>query len=176
MSEAIHTVVGILPSTKSVQDVIDGLEAGGFDRSQFGMLAPKNALSGAAETSAAALAGDPHTPTDAAFEPESEAALSGALVGGLAYLGAAAAAGAVILAGGPLGLALVAFIGAGGAGGLVGALVAQGFHHEHAQMIDDQLASGGLVLWITPRDAAQESAAKAKLENAGAKSVTVQTS
>jgi hypothetical protein len=173
MSDEQHRIAGVLPTAAALQGVIDDLESQGFDRSQFGVLASKEALP-AGDGDAATLAADPAAHSEAEIEPESGGALTGALVGGLFYLGAAAAAGAVILTGGGLGVALAALVGAGGAGGLVGALVAHGFHHEQAELIDSQIAAGGLVLWIQPRDDAQAQAAKVRLESAGAVKIVVQ--
>lgn len=171
MTDGPHRIVGVLPSAAALQSVVDRLAVSGFDRAQFGVLAAKDAF---VDKSALALANDRETPTDAELEPESEGALAGALIGGLAYVGAAAAAGAVILTGGGLGLALAALVGAGGAAGLAGALVAHGFHQEHADMICDQIAHGGLVLWIQPRDASQEANAVSELKAAGAQKIVTQ--
>jgi hypothetical protein len=173
MSQEQHRIAGVLPTAAALQGVIDDLETHGFDRSQFGVLASQDTLA-ADGGDAAALAADPKAHSEAGVEPESGGALTGALVGGLFYLGAAAAAGAVILTGGGLGLALAALVGAGGAGGLVGALVGHGFHQEQAELIESQIAAGGLVLWIQPRDDAQAEAAKAQLERAGATRIVVQ--
>jgi len=173
MSDEHQRIAGVLPTAAALQGVIDDLETQGFDRSQFGVLASKDALPAADET-ASALAADPKAHSEAEIEPESGGALTGALVGGLFYLGAAAAAGAVILTGGGLGVALAALVGAGGAGGLVGALVAHGFHHEQAELIESQIAAGGLVLWIQPRDDAQAETARAELESAGAAKIVAQ--
>jgi hypothetical protein len=172
MSETQARIAGVLPSASALQTVIDTLETEGFDRSQFGVLATKDSLAGGA--SATALAEAPGTLTEADAYPETEGAIAGALIGGLTYLGAMAAAGAVVLTGGGLGLALAAIIGAGGVGGLTGVLVAHGFQEDHAKFIEDQLALGGLVLWIQPRDAAQAGTARAQLEAAGATKVLTQ--
>jgi hypothetical protein len=172
MSETQDRIAGVLPSASALQSVIDVLETEGFDRAQFGVLAKEGALAGG--SSATALAQAPETPTEADSYPETEGAMTGALIGGLTYLGAMAAAGAVVLTGGGLGLALAAIFAAGGAGGLTGALVAHGFQEDHAKFIDDQIALGGLVLWIQPRDAAQAATARARLEAAGATKIVVQ--
>ena len=175
MTEVQYRVVGVLRSPQALQAVIDRLEVAGFDRAQFGVLASKEALSsGRGAETADELADDPYVPTKAEREPESEGAFTGALVGGLSYLGATAAAAAVILTGGGLGLVLAALVAAGGAAGLVGALVAHGFHQEHADMIEEQLAHGGIVLWIRPRDDDQERAATAELKATGAQKIVVQ--
>jgi len=166
MSDEIHRIAGVLPSGEALNRVVDALETEGFDRSQFGVLASRDALPAGA--TAAEIAHDPKVRTDADSEPETEGLLSGAIIGGLMYAGAATAAGLVVLTGGGLGIALAALIGAGGAGGLVGALVAHGFHRQHAEFIDDQVSRGGVVLWIQPRDAAQAKMAAAQLKAEGA--------
>jgi hypothetical protein len=167
-------IVGVLPSQDALQAVLDDLGEKGFDRAQFGVLASKDAISGEAAKSAVQIASDPGAPTEAPIEPESEHTLAGALIGGLFYIGAAAAAGAVIMTGGGLGIALAALVGAGGAGGLVGALVAHGIHEDQAKMIDTQIAHGGLVLWIEPRDADQAKVASDALTAGGATHVATQ--
>lgn len=175
MSEVEYRVAGVLPSAEALQAVIDRLEVAGFDRAQFGVLATSAALFGHGHYETAdELAADPSTPTAAVQGMESRGALTGTLIGGLAYVGAAAATAGVILTGGGLGLALAATLAAGGASGLAGALVAHGFHQSHASMIHDQLAGGGIVLWIRPRDDQQERAIATELERAGATKIVVQ--
>jgi hypothetical protein len=172
MSDETHRIAGVLPSEAASSRVVDALETEGFDRSQFGVLASRDALP-AGET-AAEIAADPTIQTDADSEPETEGFMSGAVIGGLMYAGAATAAGLVILTGGGLGIALAALIGAGGAGGLVGGLVAHGFHRQHAELIEDQVSRGGVVLWIQPRDAAQAKTAADQLKAQGADPIIVQ--
>jgi hypothetical protein len=159
-------IAGVMPSMTALQGVVDDLETHGFDRSQIGVLTSEEGVPPGED--AAALAADPKAHTDADSYPEGEGGIEGALVGGLFYVGAVAAAGAVILTGGALGVALAALVAAGGAGGLVGALVAHGFHEDHARLIEDQVSRGGVVLWIQPRDAAQADAAVAALKAGGA--------
>jgi hypothetical protein len=172
MSDEIHRIAGALPSAEALNRVVDALETEGFDRAQFGVLASRDALP--AGESAAEIAADPNVRTDANSEPETEGALSGAIIGGLMYAGAATAAGLVVLSGGGLGIALAALIGAGGASGLVAGLVAHGFHQQHAEFIEDQVSRGGVVLWIQPRDAAQAKTATEQLKAEGAEPIITQ--
>jgi len=170
-------VIGVLPSAEALQAVIDRLELAGFDRAQFSVLAPQAAVEGWRRHPAATatdLARDPAAPTGTYMEPESEGAAAGGLIGSLFYLGAGLAAGGIILTGGSLGVALAGVAAAGGAGGLLGALLAYGFHQEHARSIHDQLDRGGLVLWIQPRTAQQRDLAQAELKAAGAREVLIQ--
>jgi hypothetical protein len=175
MSDVEYRVAGVLPSAKALQAVIDRLEVAGLDRAQFGVLASRAALFGHGHYETAdELAADPSTPTAAVQGMESRGALTGTLIGGLSYVGATAATAGVILTGGGLGLAMAATLAAGGASGLAGALVAHGFGQSHASMIHDQLAGGGIVLWIRPRDDQQERAVVSELKGAGATKIVVQ--
>ena len=51
---------------------------------------------------------------------------------------------------------------------------AHGIHEDQAQMIESQLAHGGLVLWIEPRDADQAKVAADALEAGGASHIATQ--
>ena len=93
------------------------------------------------------------------------------MVGGLTYVGAMTALGVMVLTGGALGMALLAMAAAGGVGGVSGLLIAAGFRREHAETIDNQLSLGGLVLWVEPRDSAQEAQALKAMRAAGATDV-----
>ncbi len=71
----------------------------------------------------------------------------------------------------PLGLAAVAGLALAGVGGLLPLLVAVGggavlggvlgqkLHHHHASRVAEQLARGGLLLWVNVRDKAEEKTA-----------------
>ena len=158
-------VVGVLANRQAVNSVVDRLELGGFDHAQFGALAPEDALKG---RSSSDVAKDRSSRSGALLDEESRGALEGGFFGGGVYLGVFL--GSALVAGG----AAVALAGA--LGGLVGALIAHGFHRKHAEDIQDQLARGGLVLWILTRDAKQEDEAVEALRNAAAKDISVQVS
>jgi hypothetical protein len=164
-----HRVVGIFSSPKALYGVVHDLELKGFDHAQFGVLSTKadNDSRPASE-----MADDPLTPTEAPDDPEeSGGTIAAAIVGGLTYVGAMTALGALIFTGGGLGLALLAMAAAGGVGGVSGLLIAAGFQREHAESIESQLSKGGLVLWIQPRDAGQHSLALEAMRAAGATDV-----
>ena len=158
-------VVGVFPSAAALQQVMDALEQKGFDHSQFGVLTTG---AGAHPTSADAVAAAPSTSTDPPDDPDSTATIATAVITGLTYVGAMTALGAMVMTGGGLGVALLAAGAAGGAGGLTGLLVMAGFSHQHAEHIDAQISSGGVVLWIQPRDAGQQALAQAAVQAAGA--------
>jgi len=72
----------------------------------------------------------------------------GALIGGLAYVGATVAIGAVVMSGAAMGAAIAAAVLAGGTGGLVGSVLARWVGHHHAVHLQDQIENGGLLLWV----------------------------
>jgi outer membrane lipoprotein SlyB len=74
------------------------------------------------------------------------------LIGGLSYLGAVVAAGAIVGSGGTLAAAIVGAAMAGGTGGVIGALLAGILDEEHALRVEKQLDRGGLLLWVHVRD------------------------
>src|SRR6185295_15675763 len=85
------------------------------------------------------------------------------LIGTLSYIGGVAAAGAIALAGGPLGLIVLGAGSAGLAGGLIGAELAKILGDRQAAVIHEHLQQGGLLLWVRTWDAADEERAAAIL-------------
>ena len=164
-------ITACLASPEDLQATVDALEAVGFDRAQFGVIGLKSLFEDFAGNGMG-VADD--ATEDAIREPESAGALRGMLIGGLIYAGAIVAAGSVIFAGGGLGIALVAIIASGGAGGLLGGLVANGFEQTYAEAVEHQVKQGELVLWISPRDDGQRKSAEAELALVGASVVSIE--
>jgi hypothetical protein len=79
------------------------------------------------------------------------------------YVGALAAAGAVVASGGSLGLVLAGAAAAGGAGGAAGAVLAKFIGDKHAEAVQEQLDRGGLLLWVRTREPELEIRAEAIL-------------
>lgn len=168
----IPRIMATLASPEDIQQTVDALELAGFDRAQFGVMGLKALFENFAGDSTIAVQ---DATDDAVREPESAGAFSGMLIGGLAYAGAIVAASSIILAGGGLGIALIAMVAAGGSGGLLGALVSHGFEEGYAKAIEKQVEDGGLLLWIKPRDDHQNHLAKSELAKVNAKIVVGQT-
>jgi hypothetical protein len=78
------------------------------------------------------------------------------LIGVLVYVGATAAAGAIVVSGGTLAAILTAMAVAGGAGGLIGTLLAKWVGDHHAHYLREQMDHGGLLLWVRTRNAEKE--------------------
>jgi hypothetical protein len=134
-------IVAVFKCEIEAISAVEELERAGVDRAQIGVLT----------TSEHGSAPGAFPASDVPYDPVSAGEAKGAWIGGLGYLGAASAAGVVILSGGGLGLALAALLAAGSAGGVIGALVASGFHALHAELVNAELEAGGLAIWVKPR-------------------------
>ena len=72
------------------------------------------------------------------------------------YVGAVAAAGAIVASGGTLAAAILGAAMTGGAGGLIGSFLARWVGEEHGRHLQGQVDRGGLLLWVRTWDAGDE--------------------
>jgi hypothetical protein len=151
MQAKVREAVGVFKNAKTLQGAIDELLSSGFDHAELSLLAGEEAVErelGQKYTRVAELEDDPRVPRKCYISKESVGAAEGALIGGLFYVGACLAGGAVVVAGGTLVSAIVAAVAFGGSGGLIGAVLAKIIDDIHAMRIEEQLEHGGLVLWV----------------------------
>lgn len=144
-------VVGVFHNPEDLESAIDELLSSGFDRAELSLLASENAVAeklGGYYRPAGELADDPAVPRAAFVSTAAIGDAEGALIGGLAYVGATVAVGAVVMSGGALAAAVAAVVLAGGTGGLIGSVLAHWIGHHHAAYLHDQIENGGLLLWV----------------------------
>jgi hypothetical protein len=171
--------VGIFGSAYDLQAAIDELLSSGFHRAELSLLASENALNeklAGGFVDLRAVADDPAISRTAYLSPEAIGDAQGGIVGGLVYAGATAAAGAIVISGGAILAAMVAATLVGGAGGIVGALLAKWLGDKQAQYLRTQVAHGGLLLWVRTRDAKAEDRAVNILKRHSSRDVHVHTS
>ena len=106
-------------------------------------------------------------------ECDSRTEAKAAVVGGLAYVGAIGAIGWVVASGGTLAATIGGAAIAGGIGGLIGGVLAKLLHQHHAEYVDQQLARGGLILWVLATDLDRESRACQIMKRQAARDVHV---
>jgi hypothetical protein len=148
---AVREAVGVFGRPEELQDAIDELLSSGFDRAELSLLASEHAVEeklGHRYQKVSSLADDPTIPRAAYVSSEAIGGAEGGLIGGLMYVGAAAAAGAIVASGGTLATAIAATALAGGAGGLIGSILAKWVGNHHARYLQDQMNHGGLLLWV----------------------------
>ena len=149
--EGICEVVGVFHAADDFESAIDELLSSGFDRAQLSLLASERAIEDKlihSHQCVAELADDPTVPRTAYISPAAVGDAQGALIGGLTYVGATSAIGAVVMSGGALAATLIAAIVTGGAGTLLGSVLARLVGQHHAENLNTQIERGGLLLWV----------------------------
>ena len=155
----IREAVGVFNTADALQEAIDELMSSGFDRAELSLLASEQAVEeklGHHYEKVRDLEDDSTVPRAAYMSTESIGDAEGGLVGGLMYVGATAAAGAIVATGGTVAAAIAAAALAGGAGGLIGSVLAKWVGDHHAHHLQEQLNHGGLLLWVRTWDSEDE--------------------
>lgn len=173
---AVREAVGVFHDRPDLEAAIDELLSSGFDRAEVSLLASQEAVEqklGHSYRSVRELEDDPDVPTVAYLPRESVGEIEGAIVGALIYVGAVAAAGAVVASGGAFAAAIAAAAAGGGGGGLLGYLLDRYVEKRYLKSIAEQIARGGLLLWVHIRDEAHERRAVDILTRNGGEDVHV---
>lgn len=166
--------VGIFHDARGLRSAADALLIAGFDRADLSLLAAQEAVEkklGHAYSSVAELEDDPRTATQAYTGGDSLTEAKAAAVGGLFFVGAMAAMGAVVASGGTVAAAIIGGLAAGGTGGAIGAVLARFMTHHHAEALQSQLDKGGILLWVRTGDREHETRALDILDANGAEDV-----
>jgi len=176
--ENLREAVGVFISASDLQAAIDELLSSGFHRAELSLLAGEDAVNDKLDghyLSVGAAADDPAIPRTAYVSPEAIGDAQGGMVGGLAYAGAIVAAGVIAVSGGTIAATVIAATLVGGAGGLVGSILAKWLGDNHAHYLQTQIDRGGLLLWVRTRDAKAEDRATDILKRHSSRDVHVHT-
>ncbi len=155
ITDGIQEAVGVFKSAEALQDAIDELLISGFDRAELSLLAAEHTVDeklGHKYRKVTELEDDSAVPRCCYVSTESIGDAEGGLIGGLLYVGALAAAGAVVASGGTLATLLASMALAGGSGGLIGSILAKIVGDHHAHHLQEELDHGGLLLWVRTWD------------------------
>ncbi|MCB8840169.1 hypothetical protein [Aurantimonas sp. VKM B-3413] len=148
----------------------------GFDRADLSLLASRATVEeklGHGYRSVRELEDDAAVPVVAYVANESIGDAEGAVAGILIYVGSVATAGAILASGGTLGAAIAAAAASGYVCASLGLLLDRMIERSHLQRIEEQVAAGGLLLWVHLRDDAHAERATAILTKAGGQDVHV---
>ena len=168
--------VGVFHELRPFQDAVDELTSTGFDRAALSLLASQTTVEqklSHAYHRVGELEGDASAPRAAYADDHSVAEARTGAIGGLAYIGAVAAAGVVVASGGGLAAAIAGAALAGGGGGLLGSIAARFIGEAHADNLQGQLDKGGLLLWVATTDADEEQRALEILRKHGGQDVHI---
>jgi hypothetical protein len=157
--ETAREAVGVFHDVEAFQDALDELTSSGFDRADLSLLASQKTVEqklGHAYHRVGEVEEDATAPRAAYADDHSIAEARTGAIGGLAYIGAVAAAGVVVASGGGLAAAIAGAALAGGGGGLLGSIAARFIGQAHAENLQGQLDRGGLLLWVRTTSADEE--------------------
>jgi len=166
----ICEVVGVFHSGDDLETAIEVLLSSGFDRAQLSLLASEGAIEDKLRhhyKRVAELADNPAIPRNAYVSTAAIGDAQGALIGGLTYVGATAAIGAVVMSGGALAATLMGALIAGGAGTALGSVLARLVGRHHSEYLHKQIERGGLLLWVRTWEPADEPLAVGILQKYG---------
>ncbi len=158
-STTLREAVAVFDDEQALEAAIDELFSTGFDRAEIGLLADVakvEAKLGHRFTKVADLEGDAAVPRAFYVAREAFGYGEGALLGGLFYVGAAAAASAAVAAGATLAAAITAAGLAGGTSGSIGVALARLLGDQQGRQLLEQLDRGVLLLRVHLRDQAHE--------------------
>lgn len=153
MPEAIREVVAAFDDTNALDDAVYALETRGFDRAAFSLLANERAVEeklGHRYQNVKEVEDDPNVPRATFFSRISRLEADYLPAPLLASMGALAVAGAA---------SMLPVVVAAGAGAALGAALSLIIHEHHAKNVSEQLARGGLILWVNVRNESQEETA-----------------
>lgn len=167
-----HTeAVGVFQDAESLRIAADELMNHGFDRADLSLLAGQQAVEeklGHSYSNVGEILDDPNVATQAYSAGDSFNEAKAAIVGGLFFIGAMAAAGVSIANGSSLTDTITGMLAAGGTGGFIGFVLALLMGRHRARSIKSHFARGGLVLWVRTIDQGHERRAIEILEANGA--------
>jgi hypothetical protein len=172
----VREVTGVLPTREALDIAVDGLLLAGFDRADIDLMASVDAVVeklGGLYAPTPELADLPEVPRQAFKAHEDVTIPMAGAAGILVYLGATAAALGVVASGGALALVVAAAAAGGTAAGGIGVLIARSLGRKHARELEEQMALGGLVLWVRVRSPEREEKAQQILQTHGAQAVRV---
>jgi hypothetical protein len=172
----VREAVGVFQDARLLQATVDDLLVAGFDRSHMSLMATCRTVErrlGHLYEKVSDIEDDPRIPRIAFVGCDSRTEAKGAAAAGLAYIGAVAAAGAVVASGGTLAITIAAAAACGGVGGALGAMLARSLTAREARNLQDRLEHGGILLWVATGTPEREAKACEILARHGAADVHV---
>jgi hypothetical protein len=151
--------VGVFADAAALEAAMDELLISGFERADLSLLAAAatvDAKLGHRYKKVEEVEDEPAAPRTFFVTQDAIDEVKAALVGGLVFLGAVGALGAVVASGGALAATITGAALGGGTWGFFGEILAKFVGDHHASYIQEQLAHGGLLLWVRCSNLEQE--------------------
>ena len=174
---SVREAVGVFSVPEALERAVDELEVSGFDRATLSVLASEGTIKdrvGHLYRNIAEIEDDRHVPQRAFVETDSRVEGAAAAIGIPWYIGSVAGAGVTAVGFGAATAATFAGTVIGGAlGAALGVLLAGAMINRHVHEVSEQIAEGGLVLWVSLRDDDSERRVLNILADAGGRDVHV---
>lgn len=172
--QTIREAVGLFGSMEELQEAVRDLEVKAFPRQDISVIGSQKETEevfGLPEVSPERAVDNPDTPRDMLVRPEEKVIGSGALIGGLAYIGAVIG----FIAASSVSSSIVFPIVASGliAGGIFGGILVWALSTHFNKRIEAQLRKGGFLLWVRTPDSRHERLACKVLKERGATRVKI---
>lgn len=174
VTDGNREALGLFNDMDSLQAAIRELEATAFPRDAISILGHRHALEdgfGTPQIQPYLAEDDPDAPRTAPVRGEEHTIGATALVGCGAYIGAVVAG--IALAPASVPVTLMAIVLAGGSGAAIAGALVSRLKHRHDKNVHDQIAHGGLLMWVHTPDAERERLACDILDRHGAHDVHV---
>lgn len=174
----IHEVVGVFPNANALDTAVHRLKAAGFPMASLSVLGTDDEVKariGHLYHSVTEIEDDARAPRSHFVSGEARLASEMTTVAIPLYIGGLLGAAAVAASGGALAAAIAALIVGSASGGSIGGLIAEAVARHHANRIEEQVAQGGLVLWVQVADQSGADRAMAELREAKARDLHVHT-
>lgn len=159
MTHSVREVVAVFDDVKALERAVTDLEAKGFGRSAISLLASEEAVKqklGERYQRVEQMEDNPKAPRETFLTWISQLDPGFGLKPALAFVG-------TLVAMGSHAIVLPILIGTGG-GTLIGAALRRLLRHHQAELLDEQIQRGGLLLWVNVRDRKEEKEALSLLK------------
>ena len=166
----VREVVAVFHDAETLEAAVDELDTAGFAQTSMSIMADANSVAeklGHRFEPVDVMEDNPNVPRRTFVGKADRAVEESVAIGLPLYVGAMAGAAAVVASGGAVAMALLAAAGGGALGGGVGALLARNIGKAEADRLEENIANGGILLWIAVSDTAAEARAKEVLKAAG---------
>lgn len=168
---SVREAVGLVSSPEALESAVNQLELAGFDAAMISVLArDKKTMErlGQVYESVPELEDAPKAPQGSYITKGARGEGAAAIVGIPLYIGGVIGAFAVVASGGVLAAVIGATVAGGAAGAGLGALLARAIGQRYSGHISEQIAQGGIVLWVRVHNRDEEEKALDVLAKAGA--------
>lgn len=172
----VPEAVGVFDSFDALQAAFYDLRMVGFSRYDISLLGDEDVLKeklGKSYWNAADLEDDPRAPRAAFVSEEAVGELEGAIAGGFFFLGSYIAMAAMLTPVSTVAASIAAIAIGGSPAAVIGALLARRVGQHHKEYYADQIAHGGILLWVRVEDKEKEELAVKILKGHSGKDVHV---